>query len=241
MATSIMKNRRIDPGVCANEKLAELDPWAQLLFERLPMAADRDGLLEDRPRRIRALIFPYNDGDANIKLDIDKLLNELQKAGFIMRYDRDGTKVICIINFGKHQPIHDNEKASILPRPESWPVPKGGKSIDTPDPAHGIKCEKIRDEIEDSLGLSCSFSKAGKILGAAGGSSEYYSYAWSIIAIRRAKKWIKSDQFLGAVLKELRERGRWPDKAYESAKIEAETMLKFLEEHFGGADGSKAK
>lgn len=241
MATSIMKNRRIDPGVCANEKLAELDSWAQLLFERLPMAADRDGLLEDRPRRIRALIFPYNDGDANIKLDIDKLLNELQKAGFLMRYERDGTKVICIINFGKHQPIHDNEKASILPRPPSWPVPKGGKSIDTPDPAHGIKCDFIIDEIKNTLNLSCSYAKAGKILDMAGGSSEYYSYAHSIIAIRRAEKWIKTDQFFGAIQKELRQRRRWADKDNEDAKVEAETMLNFLEKHFRGVDGSKAK
>ena len=238
MATSIMKNRRIDPGICANEILAELDPWAQLLFERLPMIADRDGLLEDRPKRIRALIFPYKN-DSEIK--VDKLLGDLEGAGFIMRYTADDIKVICIINFGKHQPIHDNEKASILPRPEAWPVPKGGKLPETVDPSHGIKCEKIRDEVENSLGLSCSFSKAGKILGAAGGSSEYYAFAYSVIAIRRAKKWIKSDQFIGAVLKELRQRGRWTDKDNEDAKVEAETMLNFLEKHFRGVDSRAEK
>ncbi len=238
MATSIMKNRRIDPGVCSNEDLAELDPWAQLLFERLPMAADRDGLLEDRPKRIRALIFPYK-GDS--ELDVDGLLNTLEDAGFIMRYEVEEIKVICIINFGKHQPIHDNEKASILPRPESWPVPKGGKSIDTPDPAHGIKCDFVIGEIKNILNLSCSYAKAGKILDMAGGSSEYYSYAWSIIAIRRAKKWIKTDQFFGAIRKELQQRGRWTDEDNKNVKEEAETMLKFLEKHFRGADGTKAK
>ncbi len=241
MSTSIMKNRRIDPGVCANDVLAELGPWAQLLFERMPMIADRDGLLKDRPKRIRALIFPHNDGDTNVKLDIDKLLEELEEAGFIMRYEVEEVKVICIINFGKHQPVHSGEKASILPRPPNWPIGKGNRGKDSVDPAHGIKCEFIIDEVKKTLGKDCSHSKAAKILQMAGGASEIYSFAYSLIAIRRAKKWIKTDQFVGAVRKELRERGLWTDKNNEDVKTETEILYKFLEEHLGRGDGHAEK
>lgn len=194
------------------------------------MAADRDGLLEDRPKRIRALIFPYK-GDS--ELDVDSLLNALEDAGFIMRYEVEEVKVICIINFGKHQPVHPGEKASTLPRPADWPVGKGNRGKDSVDPAHGVKCEFIIDEVKNTLGLDCSHSKAAKILQIAGGASEYYSFAYSLMAIRRAKKWIKTDQFFGAVQKELRERGRWLD--YEDKKIKAEAGIfdDFLLKHFG--------
>lgn len=42
--------------------------------------ADRDGRLEDRPKRIRAEVLPYDDGN------VDSLLSELHQAGFILRY-----------------------------------------------------------------------------------------------------------------------------------------------------------
>ncbi len=238
MATSIMKNRRIDPGICANEILAELDPWAQLLFERMSMIADRDGLLEDRPKRIRALIFPYK---SDSEIDVNKLLADLEIAGFIMRYEAEDIKVVCIINFAKHQPVHDNEKASILPRPPVWPAGKGGKGKDNPDVTHGIKCDLVIVEVKASMGLACSHSKAAKILSMAGGSSEYYALAYSLIAIRRAAKWIEGKEYYGAVQKELRERGRWLDHEDKDIKNEAARFDDFILKHFGRPDGSKAK
>ena len=73
--------RNIKPGIMANERLAELPPEARLLFIYSWMLADREGRIEDRPKRIAAQALPY-DRD----VDVDDLLCQLANAGFITRY-----------------------------------------------------------------------------------------------------------------------------------------------------------
>ena len=51
--------KNIKPGFFTNEQLAECSFAARLLFVGLWTLADREGRLEDRPRRIRAQVFPY--------------------------------------------------------------------------------------------------------------------------------------------------------------------------------------
>lgn len=75
------RSRNIKPSIMENEELAELEPIARLLFIYLWMLADREGRLEDRPKRIAGRALPY-DRDA----DVDNLLNQLAGAGFITRY-----------------------------------------------------------------------------------------------------------------------------------------------------------
>ncbi len=53
-----MRARSRKPGFFKNEDLAEVGPYAQLLFERLWCLADREGKLGDRPKKIKAEIFP---------------------------------------------------------------------------------------------------------------------------------------------------------------------------------------
>lgn len=102
--------RNIKPGIMANERLAELPALARLLFIYLWMLADREGRLEDRPKRIAALALPY-DRD----MDVDDLLDQLAASGFIARYTVGELAVIQIINFAKHQTPHARESASQLP------------------------------------------------------------------------------------------------------------------------------
>lgn len=102
--------RNIKPGIMANERLAELPFEVRLLFIYCWMLADREGRLEDRPKRIAALALPY-DRD----VDVDNLLNQLAGAGFITRYMVGELAVIQISNFAKHQAPHVRESASELP------------------------------------------------------------------------------------------------------------------------------
>lgn len=104
--------RNIKPSFFSNEILAECDPYARILFAGLWTIADREGRLEDRPRKIKAELLPYDDCDANI------LLAELEQRGFIVRYERDDEKYIQIKNFTKHQNPHHMEVASIIPAPD---------------------------------------------------------------------------------------------------------------------------
>lgn len=103
--------RNIKPGFFANEKLGELEPRARLLFVGLWTLADREGRLEDRPRRIRAQLFGYED-----TVDVDHLLNLLVPE-FIQRYEIAGERYIVVLNWSKHQKPHHMELPSQIPPP----------------------------------------------------------------------------------------------------------------------------
>ena len=104
-----MRARDIKPGFFKNDQLAECSMAARLLFPGLWMLADREGRIENRPRKIKAEIFPFDD------LDVADLLSELEKAGLIRLYEVNGTQLIWIPQFKRHQNPHKNEKLSELP------------------------------------------------------------------------------------------------------------------------------
>ena len=95
--------RTIKPSFFKNEYLADLPASVRLLFIGLWTLSDRDGRLEDRPKRIKADLFPYEN------IDLDGMLDELRDAGFILRYAKNGVSVIQIVNFRKHQNIGGKE------------------------------------------------------------------------------------------------------------------------------------
>lgn len=101
--------RNIKPGFFKNEELSEIEPLGRILFAGLWCLADREGRLEDRPKRIKAEVLPYDD------CDVEKLLQALQHAKFIVRYQVDGKGYIKVLNFKKHQNPHKKEAESILP------------------------------------------------------------------------------------------------------------------------------
>ena len=118
------RTRQINPGFFTNDELADITPLGRLLFAGLWVIADREGRLEDRPKKIKAEILPYDN------CDVDDLLNQLQNAGFIKRYkvdiprtDQGNTMdtpkadvgIIQVVNFTKYQHPHRNESASTLP------------------------------------------------------------------------------------------------------------------------------
>lgn len=104
--------RNIKPGFFANDQLAEIEPAGRLLFIGLWTLADREGRLEDRPKKIRAQLFPYDD------LNVDALLAKLTDSGFLLRYSVAGKSCIQVLNFTKHQMPHHKEPASEIPPPD---------------------------------------------------------------------------------------------------------------------------
>ncbi len=103
-----MRSRNIKPSFFSNEFLVALGARHAILFQALWVLADRRGVLEDRPGRIK-LIAPLV-GD----LDVDVALNDLQRAPnrFIKRYTAGGVRLVKILNFRKHQNPHPDEKSS---------------------------------------------------------------------------------------------------------------------------------
>jgi hypothetical protein len=96
-----------------HEGLAELGHFDRLLFIGLWTVADRDGRMDDRPKRIKAALFPYDE------VDIDSAIGRLADAGFIVRYESDGERYIAIPSFSKHQKPHRKESPSEIPPPSS--------------------------------------------------------------------------------------------------------------------------
>lgn len=103
--------RCLKPDFFFDEDLAELPYEARLAFQGLWLMADREGRLEDSPKKIKAMIFPYD------KVDVDELLALLSQKPFIVRYALDNKRYIQIINFKKHQQVHHAEPVSKIPAP----------------------------------------------------------------------------------------------------------------------------
>lgn len=106
------RSRNIKPSFFTNDDLAEIEPLGRLLFIALWTMADREGRLEDRPRRIKAEALPYDDAD------VDALLDALHKLGFILRYVVSGNRYIQVCAFTKHQNPHVKEAPSTIPAPD---------------------------------------------------------------------------------------------------------------------------
>lgn len=111
-----MRARNIKPGFFRNEQLMQVAPLGRLLFAGLWCLADREGRLYDRPRQIKWDILP---ADA---CDVDALLTDLARRGFIRRYAVDGIGYIEVVNFLRHQRPHYKETASTLPPPTISPT-----------------------------------------------------------------------------------------------------------------------
>lgn len=137
--------RNIKPSFFANDDLADIDPLGRLLFIGLWTLADREGRLEDRPRRIKAEVLPYDDCNP------DDLLQSLHDHGFIHRYEVGGIKCLQVVNFTKHQDPHYKEKASELPAPDGHE--DSGKT------AGGVS-ESVRQAVFDRDGRACKECKS---------------------------------------------------------------------------------
>lgn len=131
--------RNIKPGFFTNDQLAEIEPLGRLLFAGLWTIADREGRLEDRPRKIKAEVLPYDDCNA------DALLNDLAERRFITRYTAGDTGFIQVQNFGKHQNPHIKESASSIPAPCEY----GASTVQVPE-EHGSSPADSLNPITDS-------------------------------------------------------------------------------------------
>lgn len=116
------RKRDVKPGFFLNEVLAECSPLARLLGIALLMQADREGRIEDRPKKLKAVCLPYDD------CDMDSLLTELSNAEYLTRYEAEGFQVIQICKFTEHQSVHPKEPIGFLPA-----VSKPGETLQGPE------------------------------------------------------------------------------------------------------------
>jgi hypothetical protein len=108
-------------------------PDARVMFSGLWTLTDREGRLEDRPARIKSLIFPYDDDVTVTK--VTELLDQLASGSFILCHQVDGKRFIWIRGFYKHQHCRVREQASQLPEPPE-DIAKLGASMVQGDDEH---------------------------------------------------------------------------------------------------------
>lgn len=135
------RSRNIKPGFFTNDMLAELPALTRLFFIGLWTLVDRDGRIEDRPKKLKAECMPYDDMDADAALDA------LEKSGFILRYVSGGTRCIQVMNWAKHQNPHIKEQPSSIPAPDK----SGASPVQTPD--EELPLPEVARLIPDSLPL----------------------------------------------------------------------------------------
>lgn len=145
--------RGLKPDFFKDEYLAELPFEARLLFAGLWCYADKKGRLEDRPKYLKAEIFPYD------KVDIEKLLNLLTnpkisdkpKKSFIRRYIVNDVQYIDIPTFLEHQNPHHTEKESEIPEFNGYlPVNVEIKKEDTVHCSLFIVQDTVKDTVKDT-------------------------------------------------------------------------------------------
>lgn len=98
------RSRNIKPSFFENEELGELCSLSRLLFIGMWTIADHKGCFEYRPKRLKVQLLPYDD------CDIESLVINLDKSGFISIYSVQGQLYVKVINFLKHQNPHKNER-----------------------------------------------------------------------------------------------------------------------------------
>lgn len=169
------RSRNIKPGLFTNDELAECNIYARFLFTGLWTIADKVGRLEDKPKKIKIMVLPYDN------VDCDDLLNQLFKRGFIHRYSICNKNYIQIVNWKKHQNPHKNENESEIPGPalldkeNQQPLEIMEKKPST---------ENIDTPLADSLNLIDPQSAPIK-------APEAYAFCGEIIKLRHAdfNKW----------------------------------------------------
>jgi hypothetical protein len=122
--------RFIRPEFFTDEKIGELPMAARLLFIGSWCHADINGVLEWRPKQLRALVFPH---DENIKsIEVEMWMSDLVSSGLVTPYQYGSTTYAQITNFQKHQTFTKSEHDG-GPR---HPVPEGFQTAPRNMPGH---------------------------------------------------------------------------------------------------------
>lgn len=106
--------RTIKPEICSDEKLASVSRESRLTFVLSITQADDDGLLAGNTRQLLAALYPLDDGVTPSMVELWR--RELVQAGlWTQRYTLQGSSVVEITNWDRHQRIDKKGKSIILP------------------------------------------------------------------------------------------------------------------------------
>ena len=156
-----MRIRTIRPEFYQSESVGSMTWKTRLIFINLWSYVEDNGVNLDNPRLFRGQCMPYDD---SVLDDIEDAYAELEQCGSIIRYERDGKRLLFIPGFEKWQNIQRPGTCHYLP-PDGWDK-RGCKII--PDDSGQLQehsCESPDDsgQLHDcSRSRSRSSSRSGK-------------------------------------------------------------------------------
>lgn len=156
-----MRIRTIRPEFYQSESVGSMTWKARLVFINLWSYVEDNGVNLDNPRLFRGQCMPYDD---SVLDDIEDAFAELEQCGSIIRYERDGKRLLFVPGFEKWQNIQRPGTCHYLP-PDGWDK-RGCKII--PDDSGQLQehsCESPDDsgQLQDcSRSRSRSSSRSGK-------------------------------------------------------------------------------
>lgn len=126
--------RSIKPEFWNDRKLSRLSRDARLLYIALWNLSDEHGRLHGDARYVKGHCFPYDD-DMSLE-DVDSLLDELQAAGRVIRYEHDEDPYLYLPTLGRHQRLEATKQPSRLPSPDESTLKserRADKSVESAD------------------------------------------------------------------------------------------------------------
>lgn len=122
--------RTIKPEFATDEKLAKVSRDARLTFVLCITQADDDGLLPGNHRQLLAALYPLDDAVTYAKLAA--WIEELVESGRVQwRETVDGSPILEIVSWAKHQRVDHKGKSLILPhlKPSGEECATGSREI----------------------------------------------------------------------------------------------------------------
>ena len=132
------RSRMIKPEFWDDEKLSKVSRDARLIFIGLWNHSDDYGVVKGNAVWLKNHILPYEDS-----LSIQKFsgwLTELEKGGWIIKFDADGESFYFIRNFLRHQSIN-------RPSKQRNPIPPDNINEHSLSP-HGVLTDETETETE---------------------------------------------------------------------------------------------
>ena len=144
------RRRMIDPEFFLDIEMSQVSREARLMFiGTWGLADDNYATLPDEHQWIKAQIFPYEE------IDAEKVLNELVKAGKLIRFEteEDGKKWLYIKNFHKYQKV-DHPSA-----PKYARYPQGVLTESSTSPRAQVKLSKVKLSKDNIRSLDETFEQ----------------------------------------------------------------------------------
>lgn len=108
-----MPNRLLKESICESEEIDRLTWFQEVLFYRLIVKCDDYGILDARPKILKAKLFPLKDVAES---HLTSALNALSTAGLVRLYESEGRPYLQLVTWHVHQQIR--AKKSKYPTPD---------------------------------------------------------------------------------------------------------------------------